>query len=135
MPCWARSGTSSARWRNAGTRSPLAPAVSLLVGVALLAGLGWLVRSRLGVRMWTPRQWRRTAAVAVAAAFLLPRKPVGMYHNEGEETFWRSVRRDPHFTMDDIRSRYRYLDGRLQVIEHYVTSPRFDLDQKFRDLE
>jgi len=71
----------------------------------------------------------------VAAAFLLPRKPVGMYHNEGEETFWRSVRRDPHFTMDDIRSRYRYLDGRLQVIEHYVTSPRFDLDQKFRDLE
>jgi phage shock protein C len=71
----------------------------------------------------------------VAAAFLLPRKPVGMYHNEGEESFWRSVRRDPHFTMDDIRSRFRHLDSRLQVIEHYVTSPRFDLDQKFRDLE
>ena len=69
------------------------------------------------------------------ASFLLPRKPTGMYHDEGEEAFWRSVRRDPHFTMDDIRTRYRDLDTRLQGIEQYVTSPRFDLDQKFRDLE
>ena len=69
------------------------------------------------------------------ASFLLPRKPTDMYHDEGEEAFWRSVRRDPHFTMDDIRTRYRDLDGRLQGIEQYVTSPRFDLDQKFRDLE
>jgi phage shock protein C len=71
----------------------------------------------------------------LVASFLLPRKPTDLYHNEGEETFWRSVRRDPHFTMDDIRMRYRDLDGRLQGIEQYVTSPRFDLDQKFRDLE
>ena len=71
----------------------------------------------------------------IAAAFLLPRKPAGMYHNEGEETFWRSVRRDPHYAFDDIRQKYRDLDGRLQGMEQYVTSPRFDLDQKFRDLE
>jgi phage shock protein C len=71
----------------------------------------------------------------IVATFVLPQKPVGMYHNEGEETFWRSVRRDPHFTMGDIRTRYRDLDTRLQGLEQYVTSPRFDLDQKFRDLE
>jgi len=71
----------------------------------------------------------------IVAAFLLPRKPAGMYHNEREETFWRTVRRDPHFTCDDIRSKYRDLDRRLQGMEQYVTSPRFDLDQKFRDLE
>ena len=53
-----------------------------------------------------------------------------LYHNEGEETFWRTVRRDPHYTCDDIRSKYRDLDRRLQGMEHYVTSPRFDLDQK-----
>jgi phage shock protein C len=69
------------------------------------------------------------------AAFLLPQKPTDLYDNKGEETFWRSVRRDPHFTMDDIRTRFRDLDGRLQAMERYVTSPRFDLDQKFRDLE
>ena len=71
----------------------------------------------------------------IVATILLPRKPAGMYHNEREETFWRSVRRDPHFTCDDIRSKYRDLDRRLQGMEHYVTTPRFDLDQKFRDLE
>jgi len=34
-----------------------------------------------------------------------------------------------------IRSKFRDLDRRLQGMEHYVTSPRFDLDQEFRDLE
>jgi phage shock protein C len=71
----------------------------------------------------------------VAAAFMLPRKPADLYQDEGDEVFWRSVRRDPHFTCDDIRSKYRDLDRRLQGMEQYVTSPRFDLDQKFRDLE
>ena len=70
----------------------------------------------------------------IAAAILLPRKPVGLYEDENEEVFWRSVRRDPHFTCDDIRGTFRELDRRLQGMERYVTSPRFDLDQKFRDL-
>jgi len=71
----------------------------------------------------------------VAAIFLLPRRPDGLYDNQGEEEFWRSIRRDPHFTCDDIRGKFRGLDRRLQGMEQYVTSPRFDLDQKFRDLE
>jgi len=70
----------------------------------------------------------------VLAAFLLPRKPVGLYRNAGEETFWRTVRRDPRFAFDDIRRKFRELDGRLQSMEQYVTSPRFDLDQEFRNL-
>lgn len=71
----------------------------------------------------------------ITAAFLLPRKPDGLYEDAGEESFWRSVRRDPHFTCDNIRSKFRDLDRRLQGMEHYVTSPRFDLDQEFLDLE
>jgi phage shock protein C len=70
----------------------------------------------------------------VAAAFLLPRKPAGLYTDERDEDFWRSVRRDPHFTFDDIRGKFRDLDRRIQGMERYVTSPRFDLDQEFRDL-
>ena len=31
----------------------------------------------------------------IAAIFLVPRKPEGMYRSEKEESFWRSVRRDP----------------------------------------
>lgn len=70
----------------------------------------------------------------VIAAFLLPRKPSGMYRNEGDELFWRTVRRDPHYACDDIRRKFRDLDNRLQGMEQYVTSPRFDLDQEFRNL-
>jgi phage shock protein C len=70
----------------------------------------------------------------LAAAFLLPRKPAGLYTDERDELFWRSVRRDPHFTFDDIRGKFRDLDRRIQGMERYVTSPRFDLDQEFRDL-
>lgn len=71
----------------------------------------------------------------VIAAFLLPKKPLGMYESEGEERFWRSVRRDPHTVCHNIRRKLRNLDNRLQGMERYVTSPRFDLDQEFRDLE
>jgi phage shock protein C len=70
----------------------------------------------------------------VIAAFLLPPKPVGMYRSEFEESFWRTVRRDPHYACDDIRRKFRDLDKRLQSMEQYVTSPRFDLDQEFRNL-
>jgi phage shock protein C len=71
----------------------------------------------------------------VIAAFLLPRKPTGMYESAGEESFWRSMRRDPQTVYDEIRRKLRNLDNRLQGMEKYVTSPRFDLDQEFRDLE
>lgn len=70
----------------------------------------------------------------ITAALLLPRKPAGLYEDERDEAFWQSVRRDPHFTCDDIRGKFRDLDHRLQGMEQYVTSPRFDLDQQFRDL-
>lgn len=71
----------------------------------------------------------------LTAAFLLPPKPQGMYRNEKEESFWRTVRRDPHYAFDDVRHRFRDLDARLQRMEQYVTSPRFDLDKEFKDLE
>ena len=70
----------------------------------------------------------------VLAAFLLPRKPVGLYRNADEEMFWRTVRRDPHYAFDNIRRKFRDLDTRLQGMEQYVTSPRFDLDEEFRRL-
>ena len=73
--------------------------------------------------------------IYIIAAFLLKPKPVGMYRDEGEESFWRTVRRDPHHASADIRSKFRDLDKRMQAMEQYVTSPRFDLDREFRDLE
>ena len=70
----------------------------------------------------------------IAATVLLQKKPVNLYRDPEDEEFWQSVRRDPHFTCDDIRRTFRDLDRRLQGMEQYVTSPRFDLDQEFRNL-
>jgi len=72
--------------------------------------------------------------VYLGAGFLLPAKPQGMFRNEEEEDFWRSVRRDPRSTLHEVRHTFRNLDAKLQRMERYVTSSRFDLDKEFRDL-
>ena len=71
----------------------------------------------------------------LAAAFILKPKPEGMYRDETEESFWRTVRRDPQNVFDDVRHKFRDLDMRLQRMEEYVTSSRFDLDREFKDLQ
>lgn len=71
----------------------------------------------------------------ISAALLLRPKPQGMYKTAEEESFWRTVRRDPHDTLREVRAKFRDLDTRLQRMESYVTSPRFDLDREFENLK
>jgi phage shock protein C len=47
----------------------------------------------------------------------------------------RSVRAAPHATLDQIRHRFREVDGRLQRLEKYLTSQRFKLDREFEALK
>ena len=67
---------------------------------------------------------------------LLPRKP---YDGPGSEDRYdpvqRKVRSDPHDMLSSVRYRFRDLDSRLQRLEKYVTSNRFDLDREFRHLK
>jgi phage shock protein C len=76
-----------------------------------------------------------TVLIYIGVCLLVPPKPKELYKSNQEEVFWRSVRVDPHRTFRDVRHRFRDLDARLQRMERYVTSPRFDLDKEFRDLE
>ena len=71
----------------------------------------------------------------IAVSLLVPRKPKNLYSNEREEVFWQSVRRNPHHTFGDVRRRFREMEAKLQRMERYVTSPRYNLDKEFRDLE
>lgn len=71
----------------------------------------------------------------IAMAILLPKKPGNLYRNKREEKFWRSVRRSPQSTFADVRYKMRNLETKLQRLERYVTSKRFNLDREFRDLE
>ena len=62
---------------------------------------------------------------------MLPRKPdTGPY-----DPLQRQVRSDPHDMLSSVRYRFRDLDSRLQRLEKYVTSSRFDLDSEFRRLK
>ncbi|MBT8144939.1 MAG: envelope stress response membrane protein PspC [Gammaproteobacteria bacterium] len=73
--------------------------------------------------------------VYVILGFALPRKPTNLYKDQTEEKFWRSMRKSPSETFSDVRYRYRQIDQRMQRLERYVTSKRFNLDREFRDLE
>ena len=65
---------------------------------------------------------------------MLPRK-----HDTGPADLYdpvqRQVRSDPHDMLSSVRYRFRDLDSRLQRLEKYVTSSRFDLDSEFRRLK
>ena len=67
--------------------------------------------------------------------FTLPVKPDKLYDWDTDEGYWRSVRRSADGTFRDVRHRFRELDMKLQHMERYVTSSRYDLDRQFRDLE
>ncbi|MGH8127235.1 MAG: envelope stress response membrane protein PspC [Gammaproteobacteria bacterium] len=73
--------------------------------------------------------------VYLVMGFLMPKKPRGLYDTPEDETFWRGVRRSPSETFHDVRHRFRDIDLRMQRMERYVTSNRYDLDRQFRDLE
>lgn len=65
---------------------------------------------------------------------MLPRKP-----DSGAADLYdpvqRQVRSDPHDILSSVRYRFRDLDSRLQQLEKYVTSSRFNLDSEFRRLK
>ncbi len=78
-----------------------------------------------------------TLVAYIVLALLLPTKPrlsAGI-RDEAAATLQRSVRSAPHATLDNIRHRFREVDARLQRMEKYLTSKRFELDREFESLK
>lgn len=76
-----------------------------------------------------------TVIAYLLLGFMLPTKPESLYEWDTDDEYWRSMRRSAGDTFQDVRHRYRQLDMKLQHMEGYVTSSRYDLDRQFRDLE
>lgn len=76
-----------------------------------------------------------TIIAYVVLGLVLPDKPERPYDWDTGEEYWRSVRRSANDTFRDVRYRFRDMDAKLQRMEGYVTSGRYDLDREFRDLE
>jgi len=71
----------------------------------------------------------------VLLGVLLPRKPSEGPGSEVYDPVQHKVRSDPHDMLSGVRYRFRDLDARLQRLEKYVTSNRFNLDREFRQLK
>lgn len=71
----------------------------------------------------------------VALGFVLPTKPGARYDGDTDETYRHNTRYSAGDTFRDSRDRFHALDVKLQHMEGYVTSSRYDLDRQFRDLE
>ena len=74
----------------------------------------------------------------LAAVFLIPSSSSRIYDAAAEdalrkETLREEIRRAKP-TVEEVRRRYESMDERLAKIEKYVTSSRYELDEKFRRL-
>lgn len=74
----------------------------------------------------------------LAAVFLIPSSTARIYDRSTydelrKETLREEIRRAKP-TADEVRARYKSMDERLARIEKYVTSSRYELDEKFRRL-
>lgn len=81
--------------------------------------------------------WFHVLALVVyfALGFLLPTKPDDDHDTNTDEEYWRSARRSTDNSFRDAHHRFGELDVKLQRMEGYVTSSRYDLERAFRDLE
>lgn len=71
--------------------------------------------------------------VYLLLALLLKKRPTQAADNPDGD-LRRRVRSEPHATLGAAKHRFRELDLRLQRIEKYVTSRRFELDRELRKL-
>lgn len=83
----------------------------------------------LGLLLFTPTAF----FLYIGAAFILKKKSSTLYDSEEKASFWRKMRRSPRETSTKLRRRFLHLDRRLQQMEAYVTSPRFQIDRALKE--
>ena len=67
------------------------------------------------------QQWWIILAYLVMA-WVLPKKPQGLYQSAEDAKFWQGVRTNPKRSTSEVRSKFRELDRRLADIELHYTS-------------
>lgn len=66
----------------------------------------------------------------VILALVLPARPQELFEDKAQENFWRDVSNKPKNLFGELRHRFRDLEHRLQKMEAYVTSKRYDIDRE-----
>ncbi len=58
----------------------------------------------------------------LAAGWLAPKKPIGLYETQEDAKFWQGMRSNPKRSTAEVRSKFRDIDRRLADIELHYTS-------------
>lgn len=74
-----------------------------------------------------------TIAAYVILSFVLPERPKQLYKDAEHEDFWRKATMEPKNTFGSVRHRFRELENRLQRLEAYITSKRYEIDRALKD--
>jgi len=69
----------------------------------------------------------------IVMSLVLPERPRQLYEDKEQEEFWRKATMEPKNTFGTVRHRFRELDMRLQKLEAYITSKRFEIDRALKD--
>ena len=70
----------------------------------------------------------------LAAMWLAPSKPAGLYADREDQKFWQGVRANPTRSTAQVRSKFRELDRRLADIETHYTSRNTQLADEIEKL-
>ena len=73
-----------------------------------------------------------TAIIYFIAAFLMKPEPAIPIDNSSEQEFYDSYVRSKQGAMDRIKRRYENLERRIQRMEHKVTRPEFDWEERLK---
>jgi phage shock protein C len=76
-----------------------------------------------------------TVGLYIFAAMFLPVKPRDLYDDDKEEKYWRRYRKSPKETLSTAKYRFRKLERKLNKMEAYVTSDKYQLDRELQDLD
>lgn len=68
------------------------------------------------------------------AAWLAPKKPIGLYDTIEDQKFWQGVRQSPARSARDVRAKFRDVDRRLADVETYYTSRNSSLANEIDSL-
>lgn len=70
----------------------------------------------------------------LAAMWLAPSKPTGLYQDREDEKFWQGVRANPTRSTAQVRAKFRELDRRLADIETHYTARNTQLADEIEKL-
>lgn len=89
---------------------------------------------RIGVAVLTVLTQGTVGAAYLIAAWLAPKKPIGLYQSEDNAKFWQGVRTNPKRSTAEVRSKFRDIDRRLADIELMYTSRNTRLADEIEQL-